>query len=476
MINSKQHAIKKINIIDVQNRINALKDNKSPGNDGLIGEFYKDFNTTLAPFSAAMFEEALEKEELPPTLKQGLIKLIPKPQKDELNIENWGPIILLNNNVKIFALIFAKRLKLGLNEIIDEEQSGFMPRRNTTNDVRLILDMTDYNDCILDDNLILFINFCKAFDTISHQFITRVFQFLGFGEGFLKVVRTLYKGCNGSVKQTNGISPRFDIRRGIRQGCPLSPLLFLLVAQVMAAHIKKYQFLGVRAFDKEFKLSQLADDTAIFLKNKYKVNTAIRCIGEFSAVLGLRMNLNKSVLFPIKKCELQQLDNIPVKNSAVSNEDSHGSAIFIDGIDITKKRCSNKYIRNCLQITTLPPSQFFWNSQYGEINWRKAWLVGERFCIGNKVKEVFFKIMHNIYPAKKTLGRFKINMSFLCVFCGRETKTIQHLFYKCMYTKIFWMDIQHLQRTTRQTITLQNYICFFLKTIKWTKTQHFSYN
>lgn len=69
-----------------------------------------------------MFEEALEKEELPPTLKQGLIKLIPKPNKDKLSIEKWRPITLLNNDAKIFASIFAKRLKLGLN---DKEQSGY---------------------------------------------------------------------------------------------------------------------------------------------------------------------------------------------------------------------------------------------------------------------------------------------------------------------------------------------------------------
>ncbi len=174
----------------VQNCINALKDNKSPGNDGLIGEFYKDFSKTLAPFLVAMFEEALEKEELPPTLKQGPIKLIPKPQKDKLNIENWRPNSLLNNDAKIFALIFAKRLKLGQNEIIDEEQSGLIPGRNITNNIRLILDMIDQNDYILDDSLILFIDFYKAFDTISHQFMTRIVQFYGFGERFLKVVKT----------------------------------------------------------------------------------------------------------------------------------------------------------------------------------------------------------------------------------------------------------------------------------------------
>lgn len=76
--------------------------------------------------------------------------------------------------------------------------------------------------------------------------------------------------------------------------------------------VKKYQFLGVGALNRKFKISQLADDTVMFLKDKNWVNKGI---GEFSAVSGLRMNLNKSVLFPIKKCDLVQLDNIPVKNS-----------------------------------------------------------------------------------------------------------------------------------------------------------------
>ena len=80
-------------------------------------------------------------------------------------------------------------------------------------------------------------------------------------------------------------------------------------------HIKKYQFLWIKALDREFKLSQLADDTAIFIRNKHEVNKVVRCIEEFSAVSGLRMNLIKSALFPIKECNLSELDNIPVKNS-----------------------------------------------------------------------------------------------------------------------------------------------------------------
>ncbi|CAJ1069845.1 unnamed protein product [Xyrichtys novacula] len=149
----------KITITEVQKCIDSLKDNKAPGNDGITGEFYKYFKQAIAPFLTELFEEALDKEELPHTLRQGLIKLIPKPKKDELNIENWRPISLLNNDAKLFALIFAKRLKIGLVDIIDEEQSGFMPGRNIVNNIRLILDMIDYNEFIPDESFILFVDF-----------------------------------------------------------------------------------------------------------------------------------------------------------------------------------------------------------------------------------------------------------------------------------------------------------------------------
>uniref|UniRef100_A0A3P9LHW9 Reverse transcriptase domain-containing protein n=1 Tax=Oryzias latipes TaxID=8090 RepID=A0A3P9LHW9_ORYLA len=305
----------KIKTEEVEDCIKSLKDNKSPGNDGLTSEFYKFFIAKLTPFLSNLFEEALDIGILPPTLRQGLIKLIPKPHKDKLCIENWRPISLLNNDAKIFALIFAKRLKPGLDNIIDEEQSGFMPGRNIANNIRLILDMIDYNEYIKDDSFILFVDFYKAFDTISHSFMIRVIKEFGFGKRFLKAIEVLYNGCNSSIKLAHGTTPRFDINRGIRQGCPLSPFLFLLVAQVMALHLKKCPFRGITALGREFKLSQLADDTTIFLANKHEITNAIKGIKDFSGVSGLEMNLNKSVLFPLKDCASPEINGIPVKSS-----------------------------------------------------------------------------------------------------------------------------------------------------------------
>lgn len=79
-------------------------------------------------------------------MKQGTICLIPKPEKDPMLIENWRPMTLLNVDYKIFASIFAKRLKNGLQGIISETQTGFMSNRHISSNMRLIFHLLDYSE------------------------------------------------------------------------------------------------------------------------------------------------------------------------------------------------------------------------------------------------------------------------------------------------------------------------------------------
>ncbi len=91
--------------------------------------------------------------------------------------------------------------------------------------------------------------------------------------------------------------------------------MFLLVTWVMATHIKRSNFQGIRALGREFKLAQLADDTTVFLSNQNELGIAVHCIKEFSEVSGLTVNLSKSVLFPLKHCDLFELNEIPIKQT-----------------------------------------------------------------------------------------------------------------------------------------------------------------
>lgn len=104
-----------LSLQEVTDAIKSLKSNKSPGTDGLSAEFYRTFEKLLTPFLLEVFNESIDRSFLPPTLCQGLITLIPKPNKDHLLIDNWRPITLLNNDYKIIALVLSKRVKCTLN-------------------------------------------------------------------------------------------------------------------------------------------------------------------------------------------------------------------------------------------------------------------------------------------------------------------------------------------------------------------------
>ncbi len=142
-------------------------------------------------------------------MKQGLICLIPKPNKDSIILDNWRPITLLNSDYKILASVYAEKIKHCLANIISNTQSGFLKGRHISNNIRFIIDILDYSEFINKEAFILFIDFYKAFDTVEHFFIFEALCKFGFGRSFINAIRTLYNGINSCVSIASGTSPRF---------------------------------------------------------------------------------------------------------------------------------------------------------------------------------------------------------------------------------------------------------------------------
>ncbi len=266
------------------------------------------------PFLLNVSIESINNEALPPTLSQGLITLIPKPQKDILRLDNWRTVSLLNNDYKIIAICLANKFKKVLNDIIDELQNGFMSGRYIIDNIRLILDILDYSDLVVDNSFILFLDFHKAFDSIEHEFMFKALDLFGFGEHFKKSVRTLYAFGNSSIKLPHGTTKRFGIERGVRQGCPVSPYLFLLPMQILTNYIKNSSLKGISIAGRVISLSQPADDTTLFLQDRHQIKVAIKLLDELSAASGLKLNLSKCDLLPIKTCNDKEISGIPVKS------------------------------------------------------------------------------------------------------------------------------------------------------------------
>lgn len=304
----------KLAIEELDKAIGQMPRGKSPGIDGLTVEFYSFFwhDIRLTLYSAYL--ECISSTNLSPTMKQGLITLIPKPNKDKLLLDNWRPITLLCNDYKLLAHVYANRLNDCLTHLVDECQSAFIKGRHIHNHIRLIFDMLDYRQYIKTESLVLFLDFYKAFDTVEHPFLLKALNFLGFGDNFCNVIKMFYSNISSSVSLNPGMTPRFEVQRGIRQGCPISPKLFILTTQLLALIIQKDPDLyGINIFDKEFKISQFADDTALFLRDKSMVAKALNTISLFSQASGLCLNINKCELLPIHTCSDSNIASIRVE-------------------------------------------------------------------------------------------------------------------------------------------------------------------
>ncbi|CDQ61290.1 unnamed protein product [Oncorhynchus mykiss] len=168
-----------------------------------------------------------------------------------------------------------------------------MKSRHTSSNIRLALGLIDYSDAIDSDAVVIFLDFCKAFDTIEHEFLFRSLKLFGFGENFIKVICMFYKDINSYVLLNLNISKRFSINRSVRQGCPISQFLFILVVELFLFYLFHLYLTSVQVAMVEIKISQLADDTTLFLRDKDQVAHALNALTAFSIASGLMLNVSK---------------------------------------------------------------------------------------------------------------------------------------------------------------------------------------
>ena len=273
-----------------------MKNNKSPGSDGFTVEFFKFFFKDLKAFMIRAINESYLKDTFSITQRQGIITCIPKGDKPRQFLKNWRPITLLNVIYKIASGCIAQRLKLVLPTLISSDQTGFITGRYIGENTRLIYDLIKYTDEENIPALLLIVDFEKAFDSISWEFIPEVMDFFNFGPSIKKWISVLYKDISSAVIQSGFLSDSFPIERGCRQGDPSSPYIFLLCAEVLSLMLKQNKNIkGVQIGNVEHILSQFADDTTIILDgSEQSLEMSILTLNSFAMLSGLKVNNSKT--------------------------------------------------------------------------------------------------------------------------------------------------------------------------------------
>ena len=282
-----------LDLEDLTNALRSMENGKTPGSDGLTVEFYRHFwdylkNDLLKSHLQSVTDHCLSNSQ-----KQALITSLHKSGARD-DIGNWRPISLLNTDYKIISKAIANKISQSLPFVISDVQTASVPGRSIFSNLSTVRDIINY---AYEKNIaaaIISVDHVKAFDCVDWNFLIKILEKLGYGPRLIDTVKTLYSGITSSVKVNGYISLPFILERGVRQGCPLSMLLYVIYGESLASFIKGDKSIkGISVNDQELKLSQFADDTDFFVTGMSSIYRLQERLDVYKGATGFRFNMSK---------------------------------------------------------------------------------------------------------------------------------------------------------------------------------------
>ena len=279
---------------------------KSPGPDGFNFNFIKANWETLKEDVMGAVHSFHETGILPKGCNASFIALVPKV-KDPTTIDQYRPISLVGAIYKIITKVMSNRIKTVLPMVIDENQSAFMQGRGLLESVLVANEVIEDVRRRRRRGVLLKVDFEKAYDSVRWSFLLDKLNRLGFLERWIKWVQGCLESATVSVLVNGCPTEEFRPTRGLWQGDPMAPFLFLVVAEGLAGLVRSaskenlLREVKVGRNEIECSMLQFADDTLFMCEDSFSNVFTIKAILRmFELASGLKVNFHKSKLAGIK--------------------------------------------------------------------------------------------------------------------------------------------------------------------------------
>lgn len=287
-----------ITLLEIDEALSKLKDNKAPGEERLPVEFFKYGSDDLKKVLVVVLNRVVRGEDVDWKNKSIVLPFFKKGNKDDPS--NYRCITLVNPLDKVISSVLYNRLFSWVNNqnIVKENQAGFRPGYSTTDNLFNLNFLVEYMWFKGKKRVYcFFVDFKSAFDGVSRASLFFKLQSLGVSLKYIRMLEVLYNGTMNSVWNGSSMSEWFETKNGVKQGCILSPLLFALFINDLVDFIKG----GVTVRGQKINMFLYADDIAFIADDPRCLQLMINRLRTYCEIWGLRVNMLKSQIMVMRK-------------------------------------------------------------------------------------------------------------------------------------------------------------------------------
>lgn len=316
IINQGSEEIPDITIEEIRGALSKMKNNKAPGEDEVTVEAIKVGGPLLLQKIRTLFNLCLQNSTVPQKWQEASTILLHK-KGDKTDLENYRPITLLSHLYKLFTRVITSRLERKIEFYQPKEQAGFRSAFGTNDHLQsiktLIEKTVEYNRPLA----LLFIDFHKAFDTVELKALIKALGECRIDYRYSKLIYNIYNNATMSIKLHESSQP-IEVGRGVRQGDPMSPKLFITVLEHAFKKLD-WDARGITIDGQNLNHLSFADDIVLVADNLGEIKQMLHELSHACAEIGLKINFSKTKIMT----NLVMSERIKIENTQIEEVDKY---------------------------------------------------------------------------------------------------------------------------------------------------------